>query len=91
MDADTIIEKGIDANEINNEMNGLNKNNRLIPDRITLSWRSITVKASNDKTCFKSPFKSHKSNIKKTILENVHGIVEPGQMVALIGARYDKT
>jgi hypothetical protein len=51
-----------------------------IPKKVTLSWKSVNVKTSTGGLLRK--IKS------KVILDDVHGVVEPGQMVALMGARY---
>jgi hypothetical protein len=61
-----------------------------IPKKVTLSWKSVSVTASTATllTSVKSKFKKDSQPQIKTILKNVDGIVQPGQMVALMGARY---
>jgi hypothetical protein len=59
-----------------------------IPRKVTLSWRSITVKAPPGACGITSVSKCKLAfKPKKIILKNVDGIVKPGQMVALMGAR----
>ena len=62
-----------------------------IPKKVTLSWKSVIVSASTETITskIKSKFKPSKTAKprQKTILKNVDGIIEPGQMVALMGAR----
>ena len=61
-----------------NKQEEINKN--LLPKRVTLTWKSVNVK---------TPIRKYFRNVgSKTILNNVNGIAEPGQMVALMGARY---
>ena len=60
-----------------------------IPKLVTLSWNSITVTAST-KTVL-SYFNKNKDNAEpqtKIILKSVDGFVRPGQMLALLGARF---
>lgn len=61
-----------------------------VPKTVTLSWKSITVKASTGGPLvnFFSKLNNNSKSI-KTILKNVSGVVEPGKMLALIGSRYE--
>lgn len=61
----------------------------VIPKTVTLSWKSITVKAPTGGALinFFAKCNNNSPNL-KTILHNADGIVEPGQMLALMGSRY---
>jgi hypothetical protein len=61
-----------------------------IPHRVTLSWHSLSIKMQKKRSIDKilSNFCLGKRKSKQeTILDNIKGIVEPGEMLALMGSR----
>lgn len=58
----------------------------VIPKKIVLSWRSIS--AYTKSSCLNRKILKNENSKVKIILENVNGIVRPGEMLALIGSRY---
>ena len=64
-----------------------------IPKRVILSWHSLTIKArvrnlaQTIVSCCKSVNKRKERF--ETILYKVRGIVEPGELLGLMGARYN--
>lgn len=63
--------------------------NSNIPKRVTLSWTSLTIKADVRSLLDKALAMANlvKKKRSEVILNKVHGIVEPGQMLALMGPR----
>jgi hypothetical protein len=60
------------------------------PQKITLSWKSINVqveKKSLRETFLRTFTKTRSNSPNETILTHVQGVVEPGEILALMGAR----
>ena len=68
--------------DINLEMKSTNSKSA-IPENVTVSWKDLTV-ATDPSLLDRVRCKG--SNTKE-ILKNLNGIVKPGEMVALMGAR----
>ena len=69
----------------------LNVKSAHVPKQVTLSWTSLTIKAhirSFLDTKFAFFNKKHQRKRHELILSSINGIVEPGQMLALMGPRY---
>jgi hypothetical protein len=67
--------------------------NNFLPKSITLSWKSLTIKAKNESLTQNVLSRLGIAKKKKkyeTILNNVKGIVHSGELLALMGPRYLK-
>ena len=83
---------GISVNDMDEKKNDqLNAKNSFVPKQVTLSWTSLTIKArvrSFVDTTLGFLNKKRKRKRHEVILNKIHGIVAPGQMLALMGPRY---
>ena len=83
---------GISVKDMDEKKNDqLNAKNSFVPKQVTLSWTSLTIKArvrSFVDTTLGFLNKKRKRKRHEVILNKIHGIVAPGQMLALMGPRY---
>ena len=56
-----------------------------IPRRVSLSWEDVAIKIERNLLVDKMLCRRKEDEV---ILENVRGLVEPGEMLALLGPRY---
>ena len=72
------------------EDNFIIRNNSFIPEKVTLTWSSLTIRAtvksylSLPRAILNKKFERKRS---ETILNSCHGIMVPGTLTALIGPR----
>ena len=83
-----MIDNGTDLTD---EENFIIRNNSFIPEKVTLTWSSLTIRAtvksylSFPRAILNKKFERKRS---ETILNSCHGIMEPGTLTALIGPRF---
>jgi hypothetical protein len=62
--------------------------NRTIPKSVTLSWKSVTVKKEKNPIWKKiDTFRRKENPTEYDILLDASGICEPGEILAIMGAR----
>ena len=86
------LELTADSDDLAKKMDSKNKSNLSIPKRVILSWTNLTIKAEmkslTEKIMYYANFGKRKKRY-EIILNNIRGVVEPGEMLALMGPRYE--
>jgi hypothetical protein len=79
-----------DHNELYEKEDVKIQDNLSIPKRVILSWTNLTIKAEKKSLSEKFLYYAKLGKRKKRyeiILNNIRGVVEPGEMLALMGPR----